>query len=408
MRGYFTRINDQNLYYSLLQSLPSVLSTSNTIKDSDISYFRLGQTLQPIPQNEQHLIQQQNFYTSRCRGDGAPVCDNQESRLQLALEKAADGAPGDVTIIFTDLFLSDREVQAQALRPFSAALTRFLHSPGTALGVIGLRSQFDGVVTDLPTGNYQHPAPPTAKKRPPQPASVGYRPAFALILGPQAAVDEIIAKTRLIIFPNVGPDDLHSSIISLSSAPPPSMAANFAPTAQPNTSTGVPEFTLRLPSRIKPADETTAGSFRLQTPLSAEPEFTSEAWSSPPGRCEWTRFVLGSSEPVKVEKINQNQWKLTLPQPAAPSPQAITLRPDTRYLLRVSMKARMVEELDWMTAWDLPASNVQGVINSRPAFFPALNLGMIRQLILGLRPQKLNDDNGTILGSAVFTIKVER
>lgn len=163
MAGY---LGKQNRYSQFLQSIGSTLTSGWA--QSNIQYFRFGTRVDQIDRSIWRSARSKSFYQ-----DG-PISTT--TRIDSVLSRIE---PDATTIVVTDLFQNESDIAALVERVKTDAFQK-----GLDAAILGLRSQFDGVVYDAKVGPYQYSS--TDGK----PST--YRPFYALIFGKTAQIRKLL------------------------------------------------------------------------------------------------------------------------------------------------------------------------------------------------------------------------
>lgn len=112
-------------------------------------YHLFGSTIKPLGDGGPDLLIRDATY--RCPEADRARCNNQESRLDLVLQRVAAAPPNTLSVIVSDLWLSARELEASGSVAVGAPASELL-AAGSALGVLGVRAPYQGEIYDLPSG----------------------------------------------------------------------------------------------------------------------------------------------------------------------------------------------------------------------------------------------------------------
>jgi hypothetical protein len=196
MRGFSGRTSEySNIYRSLPETLHSIGATQ-------IDYYRIGTSVEPLPGQMFYLAPsevfycpprppprglsdgEQQYFRSVCLDPkGHPTGFSQESRIDKAIARVVkEQAAGDLNlaIIITDLFVTAGELEVGYGTAFTGAVSGLLRQ-GMAVGVIGVEAAFDGTVFDLTSY-------PNASNSGPH--HNGTRPFFMLVFGAPERIRE--------------------------------------------------------------------------------------------------------------------------------------------------------------------------------------------------------------------------
>jgi hypothetical protein len=126
----------------LIGTLPATLSAERF----STRYRTFGRRISaPMSDAEVGMLMNPTFYTCQT---GARECDSQESHLDAVLSEIARSKSG-LSLVITDLWFSNSDVQTTALSALAEPLTDILAN-GRAVAVYGLSAPFNGRIYDLP------------------------------------------------------------------------------------------------------------------------------------------------------------------------------------------------------------------------------------------------------------------
>jgi hypothetical protein len=169
MRGFLTMAKDgqRNYFEDLLQNAGSILMKG--WDKSTAAYWTFGATTEKIATLDDFL---------RPGTDGKHRFNQLQSRIHDAVRHPGAGAAGTprLRVIVTDLFLTDANASGLA----KDLLDQYLSTRDQAIAVLGMRSSFDGAVSDLPG---------TVPK-----GGLDSLPLYVLIAGPVGDVRQIVAN----------------------------------------------------------------------------------------------------------------------------------------------------------------------------------------------------------------------
>ncbi len=169
-------------YCQLLPRLESAALTG--WKDSKVSFFQFGTIVVPVSGRGHVMASEPSFYYNKAV--------NRETNIQKVLERAG---PDRLTVIVTDLF----QTNTDSALLVAGLKERFL-SQNLAVGVLGLRSQFDGVIYDLNVLGGKLPYRSGVS-----PAT--FRPFYLLMMGNHADVVHYFRQLLSFQLPFVNPDN---------------------------------------------------------------------------------------------------------------------------------------------------------------------------------------------------------
>ncbi|MBW4664528.1 MAG: hypothetical protein KME01_10065 [Chroococcus sp. CMT-3BRIN-NPC107] len=159
MQG-FTKNFTNSRYAQTLDLLDRASTT--TWKTSIVQYFRFGTTKQQV--NRQTYLQAKlpEFYTG----------DNPVFRVSQIENAIAPAAKDRISIIVTDLYQKDSDTNLVLKKLKEDYLQK-----GYAIGILAIRSEFDGIIYDVGIKNTQFPYSTQGKK------TEQFRPFYVLVLG---------------------------------------------------------------------------------------------------------------------------------------------------------------------------------------------------------------------------------
>jgi hypothetical protein len=137
MQG-FTRTHDSSYYQQVIPLLEQAVITGTRGK---ASYMRFGDEITPLQGRDVLLARTPEFYED--------PKDNRRTLIEHAIERAN---PDHLTILITDLFQNNADVNQ-----LSEQLKEKYLAKGLAVGVMGIRSQYDGTVYDVGQENLAFP-----------------------------------------------------------------------------------------------------------------------------------------------------------------------------------------------------------------------------------------------------------
>lgn len=158
-----------SVYVQFLDNLESAVS--GAWADDSLRFFKFGETVRPISRDEFRSARTAAFYRER----GIFTRTN----IDAVIDQAAEGR---VSVVVTDLFQDDGDINAIVSRVKERVFQR-----GLAAGLLALGSPYDGTIYDAPSGSYPYAS--TA-----DPAT--YRPFYALMLGDAACLDRLYEALR--------------------------------------------------------------------------------------------------------------------------------------------------------------------------------------------------------------------
>lgn len=375
-------------------------------------YFVFGRTVRPLPAAEAVSLSTEAPYSC---APGQTPCDNQESRLDAVL-RAVQASPKDrVSVVLTDMWLSNSEMAASGPVALATPLAE-MFGQGRSVGLIGLRAPYRGTIYDLPDGSTYNGA--TA------------RPLFLLVIGPVEAVEAFqqrlaqsgggafgADRTSYSLFTAVptrlsapaahplkvtnGAALREQVVLPVGATPPVQqlrlerVAVQKTRMGSPTAGTGQGVFTADLRTAVRPGAVWTgpiSESVQVWRLKSPKTPCKPGAWT-PFGTLEgaWSRSAAGSGT---------ESWRFTLDPVSA----SARLPPGRQYLIAGSLKRAGLQSPnpanDWLRQWSFNASSAPRVVASRPAFFPTLNLAETATILEGALDQAARRGGGEVAGFA--------
>lgn len=166
MEGY-VRPGSATNYIQTLQAIESAINTG--WKTSQIHFFKFGTKILPLKNREHLKAVKTEFYQTK------------EAKLKTYIEKVVNDpntcTDNSLTVIVTDLFQDDADVAL-----LTDALKEKCIKKNYAIGILGIRSQYDGTVYDVGIQSYFFPY----RSNDANPET--FRPFYLLILGKHADV----------------------------------------------------------------------------------------------------------------------------------------------------------------------------------------------------------------------------
>lgn len=347
-------------------------------------YHLFGRAVQPLdPARADSLVQEATY---QCAEADRARCNNQESRLDLVLRRAAAASPDTLSVIVTDLWLSAAELEASGPVAVGAPAAELL-AAGRAVGVLGVRAPYKGAIYDLPSGG--------------EAPWAGDRPLFVLLAGPLervAAFRDSLARAGVRGF---GPEEARFSLftaerlqgrgggeLEIAGA-----ALARRPVLPPRSGVDVPQAVLStkagLRERLGRGAES-AVRFTADPAAAARP---GAVWQGPTqGAVKAWRLKGG--QPCRPgawapladlqggwsgEGSGPRRFSLSAADLAARLPKGGT------YLLAGELRRTGLQTPSpanaWMRAWSFNASTEPAVLAAPPAVFPTLNLSETAQIL---------------------------
>jgi len=168
MAGYLrAESGDTQPFKDLIATVPSTAG----VDSGTVRRFLFGKTLRETPAASAGDLLKDGTYSCR---DHAKTCDNQESRLDLALAAIAAEGKQSLSFLISDLWLENSEIRTSGAVALAEPLKKILAS-GRSISVYGIPAPYAGKVYDLPS---RKDVSINAK-----------RPLFLLVVGP---VDRLV------------------------------------------------------------------------------------------------------------------------------------------------------------------------------------------------------------------------
>jgi hypothetical protein len=367
-------VGEPRVYRDVVLGLPQLLLGIA----EQTKVFAFGQTIRPVPAAALGSIGRPDFYKDK------------SSRIQDALQQMEALPVGEVGMVVTDLFLSgDAILRGSELR---GPLARMLDG-GRAVGLIGIRSGFSGLVSDLP-GTRPYP-------------DATERAFYLLVAGPPATVARLVRRLNTeFLAPVPAPADggarHHATIFAHAAGAPDPAPLAFAATngAMPardllsDAGPGVARF------RFGPGG---SGVLTAEVPTgrSAEsPVLLPDSWRI--AQVVWGEHRNGADQACaqRWTRLDSFETPARLVDGPAGRP-VITIsgatiarsRPSQVFLLRVEVSSAGLgsnpAETQWTRAWSFDPRATEELVKSRPRFFPTLNLREIAIMLEGLVRERL-------------------
>lgn len=188
MKG-FTEIDSFSYYQQIIPLLES--SVINTLKGEKV-FYKFG--------NKSEVLTDRNFLQSQKPAFYADAKFNTKTLIENVLENAN---PQNLTIVVTDLFQDNADVNQLSDKIKSKFITANL-----AVGILGIKSQFNGKIYDVGSNNYSFPYKTSDE--------ASFRPFYILAFGShsniaryfdaleQDGIKNFPAKQRVILSNNLG------------------------------------------------------------------------------------------------------------------------------------------------------------------------------------------------------------
>jgi len=137
--------------------------------NTPVEYYRVGSELNPISGDGLDAATTESFYTCH-------QCDNQESRLDLALNKILSSPRDALSVLLSDLFITERAISGTSFDKLRRPLRQIIQR-GQTVAIFAIKGQFHGVIQDFIDD-------PFAKVR-----DATSRPLFVVLVGPRERVE---------------------------------------------------------------------------------------------------------------------------------------------------------------------------------------------------------------------------
>ena len=382
MAGFFQSRTADNHLRTLLAHLPNIVApvalAAGRTTGPDLHYYRTGADLAEIGPADRHRIMAPAFYEPLCGGAPASLCDYRESRLDKALQFAAQQPHHDLSIIVSDLFLTSDAGSAAAPVALTGPLAAILADRQRAIGIVGLKNPFAGGIYDIPGhhGAYTHG---TAKH-------TASRPAFVLLIGPPAQVAAVMTHLDRQVLFNASADTKHLTLFSAPPAPPP-QEYRFTQSKIGLHIVANPPMGKAHQIKINPkrANQVGGATIDIDLPAAVGPGHLrlgpQQLWLGRP-RCQcgqWVPLPAGPAPWLDI-KAQGSGARLTL----LGSPAALTGMPGSHlYFLSADVIADPPPPTNagWLAEWSLSAAEAADELAAKPAFFRALNLVQIHNIL---------------------------
>lgn len=375
------------------------LIANHARKNGGARWFRFGEAVAPLASG--NALATTGFY--RCRGQTG--CDNLESRIDTVLARIAGRTDPGLSIVVTDMWLSNTAFQGSAEIALGQPIRAIL-AKGQSIGLIGLRAPYAGPVYDVPgVGTHR---------------GARQRPLYVMLIGSRLEVLSAYRDLSRSGSPALAAERLRFALFT------PEPASDWLGAAAPFQITGdvtpmrlidgegaevVPQFRVSL-------EDLRSGRAQLRAPIDAKAMILPGAvWRGPLGARTrvWRRAGDCASgawiqEPPlsgawSVADVNAGAAVLTL---NGVSTAGLVAGGD--YLIQADLTARALEaappETKWMRDWSVSPERARSVSAARPDFFPTLDLAALaEQLEAGLRDTA--PPNGLPLATATLILRVE-
>lgn len=373
IRGFLPNKRELSTAYTdVIQNLIDQLPQTT----SNVNYYKFGGKVESIASADLPQLFQSDFYkcskkSKRRKAD----CDNKESRIDIVLSTVQNTAPDILSVIVTDLFLSDSTVLGQQQQGLRRELTKIIHS-GRTIALFGISSQFEGEIMDLPSGGKYNGAK--------------FHPFYVIAIGPPATLQQINQKLNADVL-SVLPDDSHHVAIFSTAIDTIIEQGWFANKIQ--LAKGAKKSPYRI-RHLSPEIPQLQFSRKLRDVLmiDAPGKFTlsQELWSWSPRYAKrgcdsgWQKFP--NPPPVINLLPKDNIVQLHLPGSLS------GLLPERFYALAGELITETIvitTDKPWMQHWSFKAETEKKLVASKPKFFPTLNLAVFENILTSAISKKL-------------------
>ena len=389
MRGFVCRKPDQThkefLYPKLINSLPSILNDICRVHE----LYALGRGI------SEKMDEMSFLNAGRINVFSAYMTElRNESWIGEALDRINKSSRETLSIIISDLF-----VRREALSGSASAITGPLITAlrdGRAVGILGVKSKFNGNVTDLP-------GPITS-----YPLENGVRPFYLIVvgeLGPVKTLFHLLKQNLLssfstdkfnyIIFckkiiekplnmTEVFKEDKHWKAIGVNKTPLLNSQIEEYQQFMLNFPEAELSFSINMSDYLS-NDTLKISSFKVEA----------DAWSyveqSPDCQSAWTKLEV-EPEFYRV-RYRSPQLEVTLFRQSKPSlPHLYRKTCCLQLAVRINELGSTNGSNQWLTEWSLDASGIEELIRSKPEFFPTLNLNLLYRTLLQVVREETQGD----------------
>lgn len=162
-------------YIQTLRAIESVINTG--WKDARVRFFKFGKEVRPLADRQHLKALGREFYKD------SEI--SSETHIDRVINSAGTGSKGSLTIIVTDLFQDDGDVSV-----LTDAITKKCIKENRSIGVLGIRSQYDGIVCEVGIQSYSfryitNDADPRS-----------FRPFYLIILGTHTDVENCFEQLK--------------------------------------------------------------------------------------------------------------------------------------------------------------------------------------------------------------------
>jgi len=370
MSGYFSAGEAGNHYRDLLHELRQDLQ-EKWGKSLQVTFSRFGREITPLTGEDEAHMTLAKFYTHKC-STALGKCDVDQSLIGVALEYAEQRPHDELTLICTDLFLTDDEKLPGGVRSIKQPLFHVLSHGGRAIGLLGFETPFEGLIYELPgRPNYLHK--PVASSR--QPTT---RPVFVLLIG---RARHILDLRQALHGPFLADLQGHEKFAFYNADWPlqrPDLAWSAGKGVRVLESidaSGGSSFAVSAPAYEPLTAEIADATFKERYGASFDHFTTRESLSTEHGNaaCPSSERFRGVS-PLVSAQASANALRVRIFTDAV---QIRHLPASNRYSLDVDILAdslRPTPAVERFDEWNLDPAQVELIVRKHPSLFPALNL----------------------------------
>lgn len=378
----------------------SVVASLAGSRKLPVAFYRFGAEIKPIPGGAAGASAFATPAPYFCRG-----CDNQQSRIDKVFTLASRAPTDRLTLVVTDMWLSDSAFTGSAQVALGGPLTEILRQ-GRSVGIIGVRAPYSGPILDLPS-RY---------------AGSTERPLFLVAIGSEAEVSAFYRALLNSGSPSFSRDRIRYSLFSTASGNPWRTGAQLGPAGP-----GVTETTV-LPGLMM------AGlrQFRWARGKGGRVEGVVDVARGVAPGSVWSGKLSGSTKVWLLRdarglgKCKPGTWQAYTPLRGAwttvrgkPSQAKLSLTgssgaglvPGKTYLVAGFLGADKLDSPNpasaWMREWSFDEAEERELVARRPKFFKVLHLGDLASILEGA-VDRTRPPGGRIQAATAFVVKVER
>lgn len=399
------------------QDLVDTLPAMADVQAGQIRYQLFGEKLRDLPSGAAASLLSPATYS--CSG-----CDNQQSRLDVALKDIAAAPANSVSFLVTDLWLKNSEVKTTGAVAYTQPLTQIFKS-GRAISVYGINAPYRGRIEDLPINEGVAPA-----RR--QVVIAARRPLFLLVFGPK---DQVAAVHRRM---NRSPskliaDGMVSGAIkhSLFTLEPETPAAAEAKPLDGGASPMLAPYAFlraRQGVRVQQFQLLRAEALRAAGPV-AGPSWSGPKPAAISDGAVWVGPMTTRATAWRLKRDNDrcvadSDWRMEGTYAGGwrkPGPDGLPtfeLRPDEAAALLGKGDYLIVGEVrrtslavpnpadEWMRQWGFASERETGVLARPPTPFPTLNLGEMARLMESAMAEAA-EAKPNVVGGFVTAVRVK-